>query len=331
MIRYIIKRILWLIPVIVCVITIVFVITTMTPGDPVTAMLGADAPEASRVAMTIELGLDKPVITRWFNYVVGFFTRFDLGTSYATRQPVRDELMTRVPVTLMLAFASTLIGVAVGIPMGVWSALRQYTWVDNAILVLSVVGISMPSFWLALLLINEFSVNLGWLPSFGITKMSGWVLPVIVASFAAIAGEVRITRSSMLEVMRQDYIRTAQAKGQREGVIIMRHMLRNALIPVITSTGAQLGNAIGGNVALETVFSLPGVGNYIVSAIAARNYSAMEGGILIIAVIFTLINLIVDLAYVAADPRLKTQLTAKKMSKRSVALMLKEQEGAVHG
>lgn len=328
MVRYIVKRLLWLIPVIIGVITIVFLITALTPGDPVAQLLGKDATEAQREALRHELGLDQPLAKRWVDYIIGVFTRFDFGTSYATSQPIRNELLAHLPVTIQLAAYGVGFGVLFGIPLGILSALKQYTWVDSTVLVFSVLMVSIPNFWLALMLLKVFAVDLHWLPAFGITKAAGWVLPVLVAGLGQTTNITRITRSSMLEVMRQDYIRTARAKGQGEGIIVRRHMLRNAMIPVITSVGSGLGNAIGGNMALETVFALPGLGNYIVKAIAARNYPSMLGGILLISIMFTLINLVVDLAYVAIDPRLKTQLTKKRVGRRKLNNMLKEQ-GAV--
>lgn len=325
MLRYILKRLLWLIPVIFGVITIVFAITVLTPGDPAASLLDAKATPEQIAEVHHRLGLDRPVLERWFNYVIGVFTRFDLGTSYQTLQPIRGEVLAKLPYTLMLAVTSTLLGVAIGIPLGVWSALKQYTFVDAAVLLLSVLFVSMPNFWLAMLLISLFAVNLGWLPSFGVQSAAGWVLPILVATIGSMAGFIRITRSSMLEVMRADYIRTARAKGQKERVIVTRHMMRNALIPVATSVGSGLGNALGGNMTIEAVFSLPGIGYYIVSAISTRNYPGMLGGILTTAIMFTIVNLLVDIAYVVIDPRLKSQITGRKANKRKINKMLKEQ------
>ncbi len=326
--RYILKRILWIIPIMLGVITIIFCISSLTPGDPAASLLGSTATQEEIDAMHHTLGLDQPLIKQWFDYIVGIITRFDFGTSYQTRQPVINEVLARFPITLVLALSATAIGVVLGIPLGIVSALKQYTWIDNVILVFSVLLISMPNFWLAMMLLNVFAVNLHWLPSFGISTPSGWILPIVVAGLQSMTQNIRITRSSMLEVMRQDYIRTARAKGQKEKVIVTRHMLRNAMIPVATSVGSGLGNQLGGNMALESVFSLPGVGNYIVKAITAINTPAMLGGILFVALVFTLVNLAVDIAYVIIDPRLKTRVTGKKISKRALNKMLVEQEGA---
>ena len=324
MFKYILKRLLWLIPVIIGVITIVFTITAVMPGDPAASLLDQNATQEQIDEVHHRLGLDKPVIERWFNYEVGVFTRFDFGTSYFTWQPVRNEVMQKLPYTLILAFSSVALGCLIGIPLGILAALKQYTFWDGAILFLSVLFVAMPNFWLAMLLVSLFSVNLGWLPAFG-TDAGGWVLPIAVCTIGSMAGTIRITRSSMLEVMRQDYIRTARAKGQKEGVIVTRHMLRNAMIPVATSVGSGLGNALGGNMTIEVIFALPGIGAYIVSAINQKDYPVMLGGILVTAIMFTLVNLLVDIAYVIIDPRLKSQITGKKASKRQFKKMLKEQ------
>ena len=325
MLRYIVKRLLWLIPVIVGVITIVFAITVLTPGDPAASLLDRNATQEQIAEVHHRLGLDKPGVERWFDYVVGVFTRFDFGTSYTTMQPVRDEVLSKLPYTLILAVVSTGLAVLIGIPLGVWSALKQYTAVDGGILFLSVFFVSMPNFWLSMLLISLFAVTLGLLPSFFVNgDLSGWILPIVVATIGSMAQFIRITRSSMLEVMRADYIRTARAKGQKESVIVIRHMMRNAMIPVATSIGSGLGNALGGNMTVEIVFSLPGIGSYIVNAISTRNYPGMLGGILVTAILFTVVNLLVDIAYVLIDPRLKSQITGKKASRRRFNQLLKE-------
>lgn len=327
MLRYIIKRLLWLIPVMIGVITIVFAITVIMPGDPAASLLDRNATPEQIEQVHEELGLNKPVIQRWADYVWGVFTRFDFGMSYTTKQPVRTEVLTKLPYTIILAVTSTFLAVLIGIPLGIWSALKQYTFVDGAILFLSVLFVSMPNFWLAMLLINWFSVQMGILPSFFTRDqlLLSWILPIVIATIGSMAGNIRITRSSMLEVMRQDYIRTARAKGQTEKVIVTRHMLRNAMIPVATSVGAGLGNALGGNMTIEVVFALPGIGNYVVQAISNRNYPGMLGGILVTSLMFTLVNLLVDIAYVVIDPRLKSQVLGKKATNRQFKKQLKEQ------
>ncbi len=329
--KYILKRLLWLIPVMLGVITIVFAITVLMPGDPAAALLDKNATAQQIADVHARLGLDKPVIVRWATYVKDVFTKFDFGTSYTTMQPVRDEVLAKLPYTLVLALISTLFAFLIGVPLGIWGALKQYSGVDAVILFLSVFFVSMPNFWLAMMLISEFAVKWRILPSYGVAQLSGWILPVIVCTIGSMAGNIRITRSSMLEVMRQDYIRTARAKGQSEAKIVTRHMLRNAMIPVVTSVGAGLANALGGNMAIEVVFAIPGIGNYVVSAINSKNYPGMLGGILVTALMFTLVNLLVDIAYVVIDPRLKSQVLGKKASKRQFKKMLAEQEARANG
>lgn len=324
--KYILKRLLWLIPVMIGVITIVFAITVFMPGDPAASLLDKNATAEQIAEVHHRLGLDKPVIVRWANYVKDVFTKFDFGTSYTTMQPVRNEVLAKLPYTLILAVSSTFFAFLLGVPLGILGALKQYTITDAAILFLSVLFVSMPNFWLAMMLITKFAVEMNVLPAFGVSTLSGWVLPIAVCTIGSMAGNIRITRSSMLEVMRQDYIRTARAKGQKEGTIVMRHMLRNAMIPVATSVGAGLGNALGGNMTIEVVFALPGIGNYVVSAINGKNYPGMLGGILVTALMFTLVNLLVDIAYVIIDPRLKSQVLGKKASKRQFKKLLAQQE-----
>lgn len=328
MVKYIIKRILWLIPVIIGVITIIFALIQLIPGDIVSIILGSTATEEARAVLRADLGLDLPIITRWARYIINIFTKFDFGTSYASGLPIGQEIASHFPVTFKLAMIGTIVGTLVGMPLGILSALKQYSWFDSVILFFSVIGASLPSFWIALLLIKLFSVNLHWLPAFGVTTWQGWILPVVVNSFGGAAGATRMTRSSMLEVMREDYVRTARAKGQKECVIVLKHMLRNALIPVVTSIGAGLGGALGGNMAIEIIFAIPGLGNYVMSAISSRNYPAMLGGILVMSVTFVVVNLVVDLVYVAIDPRLKTQIAGSRISKRKAAKMLKAEEEA---
>jgi peptide/nickel transport system permease protein len=325
MLRYVVKRLLWLIPVVIGVITIVFLITAITPGDPIAQLLSKEATEAQREALRHQLGLDLPLFTRWVNYVIGVFTRFDFGLSYQTGQPIKGELLSHLPVTILLAVFGVSFGVLTGLPLGIVASLKQYTWIDSAALVFSVLLFSIPNFWLALMLLKVFAVDLHWLPSFGITRITGWVLPILVAGLGSTTFIARISRSSMLQVMREDYIRTARAKGQRESVTVTRHMLRNAMIPIVTSVGSGLGNSLGGNMAIEAVFALPGLGNYVVLAIAGRNYPSMLGGILVISIMFTLINLLVDLSYVAIDPRLKTQLFKKRVKRKNLKKMIQQQ------
>ncbi len=306
MFKYIIKRILFLIPILLGVSAIIFALKTFTPGDPARLLLGNTASEEQVAEKRVELGLDDPVPVQYVKYLGKIVTKFDFGTSYTTGKPVTKEIMPRLWVSAKITLGAVLLGAVIGTLLGIISALKKYTWVDSAVLVISMFFQSIPEFVVGLVLIMIFSVNLGILPSFGIDSWKGYIMPMLCIGLSSIANYTRITRSSMLEVLGEDYIRTARAKGQTERNITMHHALRNAIIPVIQSLGTHLGNAIGGGMVLETVFGVPGVGKYIVDAISSRNYPSVLGGALIIAMILTIINLIVDISFVVVDPRLKT-------------------------
>lgn len=312
MIRYIVKRLLWLIPVLLGVITISFVLTAITPGDPVDSLIGADASQEAKDSLRAELGLDQPLLVRYVKYIVDFVTKGDLGTSYRSKEPVLKEILHRYPKTMVLAFLSLLLAVIVGIPLGVISSVKQNTWIDNTSMATSLVAVSMPQFWLGLLLIIAFAVKLRWLPASGVSKTVGWILPIVTCGFGSSANIARITRSSMLEVIRQDYVRTARAKGQKDTVIILKHALKNALIPIITSVGSQVSVMLGGTVTIEAVFSIPGIGKYMVDSLSQRDYPAIQGGILFLAVVFSIVNLLVDIAYAYVDPRIMAKYRSKK-------------------
>ncbi len=223
--------------------------------------------------------------------------------------------MQRFPITFILAVGAVFVGSLLAIPLGVLSAVKQYTWIDSLVLVISMLAVSIPSFWFALMLLSLFSVKLGWFPTIYDGSLASWVLPIIVIALAAMSGLTRMTRSSMLEVIRSDYIRTARAKGQTEEKIIVRHALRNALIPILAAIGNSLGAQLGGALVIETVFGMPGIGKYITDAISQRNFPAVQGGVILLAFVFTLINLIVDISYTFVDPRLRESIVKKKKKK----------------
>lgn len=224
--------------------------------------------------------------------------------------------MSRFPTTIKLALGSVLLSIIIGIPLGILAAVKQYTPTDSGLLAFSVLSASLPSFWFALLLISLFSVNLGWLPTSGLGNWKNWVMPVIVVSVASMSNIIRVTRSSMLETIRQDYIRTARAKGQAEYVIIFDHVLRNSLIPIVSAIGNTLGIQLGGSLIVESVFGLPGIGKYAVDAISQRNFPSLLGSVVILAITFSLVNLLVDLVYTMVDPRVKTSLFGKAKKKK---------------
>jgi len=307
MAKFIIRRILLAIPIMLGVIIIIFTLRALTPGDPVDHLLPESATQAERAELRSDLGLDKPIYVQFFVYVKNVATG-DLGTSYRTKQPVASELMTRLGVSVVITFGAVIIGMLLGIPLGVTSSLKQYTWLDSVILVLSMIAMSAPGFVLALLLITVFSVNLHWLPAVGLTSSLGYILPMVTIGLGSLSAYTRITRSTMLEVIRQDYIRTARAKGQTETAIITGHALRNAFIPIAAQIGNQVGHQLGGALIVETVFGIPGIGKYIADAITERNFPSIQGGVLMLAVLFTLVNLIVDISFVLINPRLKSSI-----------------------
>ncbi len=311
MLRYIMKRLLWMIPVVVGVVCIIFFLSVITPGDPVTSLVGADAPPEVKEAMREKLGLNDPIYVQFANYTVKIITRGDFGTSYTTGQPVFSELMIRFPITLKLTLASVIVALILSVPLGVISAVKRNSWIDNASMALSLMGVSIPQFWLGLMTLLLFAVKLHWLPASGIAGISGWVLPVLMIGIGNMGNFARTTRASMLEVIQQDYIRTARAKGQTETSIIIKHGLRNALIPIVANVGNIIGISLGGAVIAESIFSLSGVGKYMLDAINARNWPSVQGGIIMLAIAFSLIMLIMDLLYAAIDPRLKTEFRSK--------------------
>jgi len=313
MYNYVLKRLLMLIPVLLGVILIVFMLNEISTGDPARQMAGELASEQDVAKLREELGLNKPIVTRFFNYVTDLVLRGDFGTSFSTKRPVLQEVLERFPTTLKLSLVSMVFMLGIGIPAGILSATRQYSWIDNLCTTLGLIGVSMPTFWQGLMNILVFSIVLKWFPASGFYGWKYWILPAVTIGSANAAQIMRMTRSSMLDVIRQDYIRAARAKGLSEGVIIMKHALKNALIPILTVIGMTFGILLGGTVITETVFAVPGLGKYMVDAIKARNYPVIQGGVLMIAVVFSFVTLIVDILYAFVDPRLKSMYkTIKK-------------------
>lgn len=311
MLKYVIKRLLWMIPVVLGVLIIVFILSEITPGDPVDNIVGTDATLEAREAAREEYGFNDPAIVRFFRYASGVVTRGDLGTSYTNGQPVLKELKARFPVTIKLTLLSVFVALIIALPIGVLSAVRQYSWVDNVSMVGALFFVSVPQFWMALMMLLLFSVTWRWLPASGIDNPLCWIMPVAMIGLNNVGNLARVTRSSMLEIIRQDYIRTAKAKGQKKGVVIFKHGLRNALIPVIANVGNTIGVSLGGAVVAESIFSIPGVGQYMLGAINNRNWPAVQGGIILLAFSFSIVMLLVDLVYTFVDPRLKSEFDAK--------------------
>lgn len=330
MFKYIIKRLLMTIPVVLGVMLIVFFFQSVSKDDPALQILGSGSSMEDREAKREELGLNDPIIVQFGRYVINFVTKGDLGTSYKSNQPVTKELLARFPLTIKLALAAVGVGIVLGIPLGVWSAVKQYTAADSIIVTLSVLMESVPNFWFALVLISAFSVKAHLLPSVYNGSPASWVLPIVVVAFMSVAQIVRVTRSSMLETIRQDYVRTARAKGQTEYRIVMDHVLRNSLIPIITAIGNTIGMQLGGALIVESIFGMPGIGKYAVDAISARNYPAVLGSVVVLAITFTLVNLIVDLTYAFVDPKVKTSLITDQAAKAQRRAM-RRKEAQVNG
>ncbi|HHX62749.1 MAG TPA: ABC transporter permease [Epulopiscium sp.] len=318
MARFIIKRILWLIPVILGVTLFVFTIMYFTPGDPVRLALGANATEQQIQLERDALGLNDPFFIRFGNYLKDTFVHFDLGTSYQTKQSVTQQIFLRFPYTLRIALISVFLATVIGIPIGIVAATHQYTWKDNISMFGSLFCVSMPSFWFALILVMIFSQRLGWLPSSGIKSWTGYILPCVSCALGGAAGIARQTRSSMLEVIRQDYITTARAKGQKEFKVIYGHALKNALIPIIMTVGNMIGASLGGALIAETIFSIPGMGVFMMNGISQRDYPVVQGGVLFISVCFCLCMLFVDILFAFVDPRIRSQYKSSNRKRKGI-------------
>lgn len=304
-----------MIPVFFGVILLIFLILQASPGDPARMVLGEMATEEQVQELRDDLGLNDPLIVQLGRYL-GDLLHGDFGNSYMSKAPVLDEILARFPTTLLLASLSVLIMVCLGIPVGIISAVKQYSWLDNVFMALALVGVSMPTFWIGMQMVKVFSLDLGWLPSSGFYGPKYWIMPALSIGIANAGIIARMTRSNMLEVIRADYITTARAKGQTERKIILHHALRNSLLPIVTMVGIQLGLALGGAMVTETVFSIPGIGTYMLSAIKTRDYPVVQGGVIIIAMAFSLINLFVDILYAFIDPRIKAQYRSGKSRKK---------------
>ena len=312
MIRYILKRIILVLPVLLGISLIIFTMLYFTPGDPSMVLLSADASPEMREQLRRDLGLDLPFWVQYFNYIKGIVTRGDFGTSWITLQSVSVELFQRYPISVRLALFSGTIATLLGLTLGIISAVRQYTIFDNIANFSGLIAYSMPSFWQGMLFIVFFAVHLRWFPASGIADWTGWVLPSLTIGTTNTALVMRMTRSSILEVLRQDYITTARAKGIREGIVILKHALGNALIPIVTIIGLAFGTTLSGAIITERVFSIPGIGMLLVDSINARNFPMVQGIVLFSALWFCLINLIIDLVYGFIDPRIKAQYMRKK-------------------
>jgi len=301
---YLVRRLLLAVPVVLGVATLVFLLIHLIPGDPVEIMLGESALPADRDALREALGLDRPILEQYGSFLWGL-CRGDLGDSLQQRRPVTTLIREHYPATLELTLAAMLISLLIALPAGILSGIRQYSVWDHSTMFLALLGVSMPNFWLGPLLIWVFSIQLGWFPVSGKGGLAHLLLPALTlgASMAAIVA--RMTRSSVLEVLREDYVMTARAKGLSEARIILKHVLRNALLPVLTVVGLQFGALLAGSIITETIFSWPGLGTLMVKAIQTRDYPVVQGCVLVISMSYVLVNLLTDLLYGVIDPRIR--------------------------
>ena len=304
MLAYTLRRIVMLVPVLLGVSVLVFLMLHLTPGDPARLVAGPDATPEQVAAIRHDLGLDQPLYRQYYDYMARLL-HGDLGQSIITHDPVTSELAPRFLATAELSGAAMLVAIVVGMSFGIVSATRQYSVVDNLLSVLSLVGLSTPAYWLGLMLILLFSLHFRWLPAAGAGGLRHLILPTVTLAMFAMATVARMTRGSMLDVLNQEFVQTARAKGLRERVVVIRHALKNALIPVITVVGLQVGQLLSGAVLTETVFAWPGIGRFMVDSIQARDFPIVQGGVLLTATTFVAVNLLVDLLYGVVDPRIR--------------------------
>lgn len=309
--KYILKRFLMMFWVVLGISFIIFAIMNLTPGNPAQLILGQSATPEQIAKLEKELGLDSPFFVRYFNFISDA-VRGDFGKSYQTRLPVFEEILTRFPTTLKLASVAMFIAMLIGIPIGIISAVKQYSFIDAASMISALLFASIPYFVLGLILMLVFSLNLHWFPATGITSWKSFVLPAVTLSTATMATLVRMTRSTMLEVLKQDYIRTSRAKGAAEGSVILRHSLRNALLPIVTVIGVDFGYLLGGTVIIESVFAISGIGTLLINAIRMKDTPTVMATVMFVTLAYSFVNLVVDIAYTFIDPRIKSLYKGSK-------------------
>ena len=310
MIKMILKRIFQLIPVLLITMSMTFVITRVLPGNPAVSILGPQATVEDIAKMEEEMGLHDPMPVQYINYMKRILTG-DLGTSYRYNRPVADLIFEKLPNTLQIALAILIIALLIGVPVGIISAVKQYSLFDYISMIAALIGVSMPSFWLGLMLVLIFSVNLGWFPTMGMGVISNGIgdvishlfLPSLCLSFGSMANFARISRSSMLEVIDQDYMKAVRAKGIRENVVIIKHGLKNALPPIVTVLGMRIAALMTGAIMIETIFSWPGIGRLIVDAINNNDFEMIQGTVLFMAILYVTVNLVVDIIYLYINPK----------------------------
>lgn len=326
MIKYVLKRLLMIIPVLLCVAIVIFTIMYFTPGDPVYLILGDNFTPEQYAAVQKELGLDKSYIEQLLSFLKQIFIEFDFGTSYILKTDIKTQLFARLPRTAIIAAVCCALQVVIAIPLGITAATHQNGFADRFCILLAMLGISLPGFWVGMLLILAFSVYIPILPSSGVEGWYSYILPCVANALMGVGSLTRMTRSQMLEVIRSDYVVTARAKGVPERTILYSHALPNALIPIVTFVGTHFGRALGGTVVIETLFGIPGVGLYITQAVGNRDYPIIRGGVTLLALLFCIVVLIVDILYAFIDPRIKAQYEGSgkkkkvKVAKKGVAV-----------
>ena len=319
MLRYIIKRLLLIIPTLIGITIIVQLFIIITPGDPARLLAGNNVSEEVVEELRQSMGLNDPFPVRYANYV-GAMLKGDFGKSFSTKRPVINEILQRFPYTLLLVCVSMGMAVIIGIPLGIYAATHQYSWKDNAAIFGSLFCVSMPAFWFALILIQLICVRLKLLPVAGIDDWKGWILPAFTNALGFAASIARQMRSNLLEVIRQDYITTARAKGLTERRVLYRHGLKNAVIPVIMTVGGIFGMAMGGSMISEVIFSIPGLGAYTLSALQSRDYPVIQTSVLYMSTMFAIVLLLIDVVFAVIDPRIRSQFARKRQkSLRRVA------------
>ena len=305
--RYIGKRLLWMIFVLIGVAFLIFTVMYFCPGDPAELILGSTATQAELDEYREYLGLNDPYIVQLGRFLYQTFIKLDLGVSYTKKSAVITEVLSRAPRTLTLGWTCMVLDVITGIPLGIMCALKRNSIWDRGVMIVAMVGVSMPGFWVALMLVILFTSKLGWLPAYGIGTWKHWVMPIIAGSLAGVAMEARSTRSAVLETVRADFVTTARAKGLPERTVTYKHMLPNAMLPIVGQIGHRFGAAIGGTVVIETVFSFPGMGTYMTGGITSYDYPVVRGCVLVLSFFAAIANLLVDISYAFLDPRIKAQ------------------------
>ena len=312
MAKYILKRCLWVVITMLATAFIIFTILYFTPGDPARIFSGGSASEADVTALRHQMGLDRPYLVQLGDFIYKSFFQLDFGTSYIYKVPVFQEMWNRLPRTIIIGLFAMILNLAFGVSLGIFAGTHEGKWQDSATMAIAMVFISAPDFWVALMMIVLFAAKLGWLPAYGIGGPEYYIMPIICASLGGIAVNARQTRSSILEVFREDYVTTARSKGQQEKIVVRKHMLPNALMPIITGIGIGFSRIVAGSAIIENVFSIPGVGLYMLNALNQRDYPVIRGTVLFFAVYTAVVMLVVDLVYSFVDPRIKSRYSSRK-------------------